>query len=236
MNSAAGVDPQRPAGAQNEIAAHAGEAAALLSACGSADMVVDFAPVEFGVIEFTEPEQVRHFLASFVETILQPIDLPAVVQAWQHAARGEVRELIALDRWMAAEPLPEWVAAASRRIGRQRLSRLRPLRDQRLIQRYAQAVETGTANGWHPVVYGVILAAYSVPLRQGLAHYAETAVNGLADGISQGRLSEEDTQEVLLSLAGCLRKAMESALADSRLSFEAAPRPSPADGDHAATV
>ena len=50
----------------------------------------------------TEPEQVRHFLASFVETILQPIDLPAVVQAWQHAARGEVRERsISLDELRA---------------------------------------------------------------------------------------------------------------------------------------
>ena len=43
----------------------------------------------------------------------------------------------------------------------------RPLRDQRLVQRYLTAVEQGEAQGWHTLVYGLTLAVYSLPLRQG---------------------------------------------------------------------
>ena len=52
------------------------------------------------------------------------------------------------------------------------------MRDQRVVQRYLQAVEGGQANGWHTLVYGLTLAVYSLPLRQGLLGYAHQTTRG----------------------------------------------------------
>ncbi len=38
----------------------------------------------------------------------------------------------------------------------------------------------GQAHGWHTLVYGIMLAVYSWPLRQGLMHYARETMGGLA--------------------------------------------------------
>jgi hypothetical protein len=60
------------------------------------------------------------------------------------------------------------------------------LRDERLVQRYLSAVEFGQANGWHTVVYGITLAMYSLPLRQGLLHYAQQTLGAFANNARQG--------------------------------------------------
>jgi len=80
--------------------------------------------------------------------------------------------LILLDLLLAGEPQLQDFAAPSRRVGQSQLQKLRPLRDQRMVQRYLQAVDGGQANAWHTLVYGLTLAVYSLPLRQGLLGYA----------------------------------------------------------------
>ena len=110
----------------------------------------------------------RQFLRDYQSQILLPVELPAIQDAHGHATHHEVRELVALDRRLAEEPILCSFAAASRRVGRSQLQKLRPLRDQRVVQRYLQAVESNQADGWHTLVYGLTLAVYSLPLRQGL--------------------------------------------------------------------
>ena len=79
---------------------------------------------------------------------------------------------------LAGEPILSDFAAASRRVGQSQLRKLRPLRDQRVVQRYLHAVESGQAHGWHTLVYGLTLAVYSLPLRQGLLGYAHQTTRG----------------------------------------------------------
>src|SRR2546428_7388344 len=45
----------------------------------------------------------RRFLQSYQSHILLPLELPAIRLAHGHATRHEVRELVALDRQLAAE-------------------------------------------------------------------------------------------------------------------------------------
>jgi urease accessory protein UreF len=47
-----------------------------------------------------------------------------------------------------------------------------------VIQRYLHALDTGDAHGWHTLVYGLTLAVYSLPLRQGLLGYAQQTTRG----------------------------------------------------------
>ena len=94
----------------------------------------------------------RVFLRHYHSQILLPFELPAIQSAHGHATRHEVRELVALDQGMAGQPIFSEFAAASRRVGQSQLQKLRPLRDQRVVQRYLHAVESGEAHGWHTLV------------------------------------------------------------------------------------
>jgi urease accessory protein UreF len=84
--------------------------------------------------------------------------------------------------------------------GRIQLRRLRPLRDQKLVQRYLKAIEACEASGWHTLVYGVTLSIYSLPPRQGLLAYARQTLAGFAHSAARGaRLSEAELASALES-------------------------------------
>src|SRR5271168_5343890 len=117
------------------------------------------------------------FLDTYFTQVLLPLELPAIAEACGRVRRGEARELIALDRQLDGETRLAPFASASRKIGALQLQRLKPLRDERTVQRYLSAVESGRAGGWHTLVYGLTLAVYSFPLRQGLLHYARETLS-----------------------------------------------------------
>lgn len=125
------------------------------------------------------PEALETLLQRYRAQLLLDLELPAICRACYHAARYEVRELVALDQALARCRRWKPLAEASRRVGRCQLERLRPLRDQRVVQRYLRAVEQQQACGWHTLVFGLTLALYSMPVRQGLLAYARQALAGL---------------------------------------------------------
>lgn len=153
----------------------------------------------------------RLFLRNYQSQILLPFELPAIQGAHGHAARHEVRELVALDRSLATQPILRDFAAASRRVGQSQLRKLRPLRDQRVVQRYLEAVEGGAADGWHTLVYGLTLAVYSLPLRQGLLGYAHQTTRGFIYSAARMlRLSEHQCRSLFDSLSANLPEAVEA--------------------------
>src|SRR5207244_12321381 len=102
----------------------------------------------------------RYFLKEYHEQILIPFELPAIDTAHRHTERNELRELVAFDQQHSSEPILRQFAAPSRRVGQAQLQKLRPLRDQRMVQRYLAAVDNGDAAGWHMHVYGVSLSTH----------------------------------------------------------------------------
>ena len=192
----------------------------LLEQLGNAGDMAVAAPIA-DAIQFQrvlDLPSLRQFLNAYRETILVPIELPAIVAAYQHAARGEIKELIALDGRLAAERASREFAVASCRVGQRQLGKLRPLRDQRLVQRYLAAIEAGAARGWHTVVYGVSLAMFSLPLRQGLQHYGEQTLGGFVQSAARSlRLAEVDCDALLAAEANELPRAISTALGAPRL-------------------
>ena len=145
----------------------------------------------------TDLRSLRCFLRDYQSQILIPLELPAICRAHGHATRCEIRELIALDRQLAREPLLQSFGTASQRVGKTQLKRLRPLRDQRLVQRYLRAVQAGQAHAWHTVVYGLILSLYSLPLRQGLLSYAQQTTRGFICSVARRlELAERECQSL----------------------------------------
>jgi urease accessory protein UreF len=161
----------------------------------------------------TVPE-LRTFLTDYHDRILRPLELPAIHRAFRHAGNLELRELIAFDQQLAGQPLLQNFAAASRLAGLNQLRRLRPLRDERRVKRYLAAVETGAANGWHTLVYGLTLAVYSLPLRQGLLAYAQQTTRGFLEAASRSiPISDAEAQKLADELCAHLPAAIESQLA-----------------------
>jgi len=161
----------------------AGDARELLDQLGSPEVLPTLATAATALtLEAVRDEAtLRRFLAGYREQVLLPVEIPTILRAHGHAARNELRELLALDHALARDARLREFRAASAAVGRRQLSRLRPLRDQRLIQRYLHAVEAGEAHGWHTLVFGVFLAQYSLPLRQGLLLYGQRTLGGFLD-------------------------------------------------------
>jgi urease accessory protein UreF len=159
------------------------------------------------------PARLRSCLRCYLTEILLPIELPAIRRAYEFARMNQARELIALDRQLSSEPKLQHFSASSRAVGRDHLLRLAPLRDHRVVQRYVRAFEAGEAMAWHTLVYGVVLAVYSLPLRQGLLHYAEQTLNGFVLAAARThRLPKAVCREMIGEINSGLPAAVEKEL------------------------
>lgn len=198
-------DPAEWLGDWHPLAEQLGSAEGLVT-LGSASALLRLAPVH-------HLASLRRFLKQYQARVLLPFEVPSIQAAHGHAMLNELRELIALDGQLASEPLLLPFAAASRRVGQAQLQKLRPLRDQRLVQRYLQAVEQGQAYGWHTLVYGVTLALYSLPLRQGLLGYAHQTTRSFIYSAARSlQLSEHQCRALFDELVGPLPGAIDEVL------------------------
>ena len=182
---------------------------------GSTDGLVTLGSVSASLrlVPVHDLTSLRHFLRNYQTQLLFPFELPAIQNAHGHAARHEVRELIALDQGLAQQAILKEFAAASRRVGQSQLRKLRPLRDHRVVQRYLQAVESGGAHGWHTLVYGLTLAVYSLPLRQGLLGYAHQTTRGFIHSAARMlQLSEHQCRALFDGACAALPEAVDALL------------------------
>ncbi|HZM04044.1 MAG TPA: urease accessory UreF family protein [Candidatus Saccharimonadales bacterium] len=191
-----------------------GDFSALLQQIGAAEMWLACESAVHPVAgQISSVAGLRRFLETYLSEILLPLELPAIARACGQVRRGELRELIALDQKIASEPRLAPFASASRTIGSMQLQRLRPLRDERTVQRYLSAVKDGQAQGWHTLVYGLTLAVYSIPLRQGLLHYARETISGLAHAAGgSAHLFNPAGQEMLETIFSRLPDGVEEAV------------------------
>ncbi len=174
----------RPAESAEDLA---GAFAPLTLALGASEALASLQALA-GLLRTARPESpaaLADFLACYRDRLLGPVELPAIRAAYEHAIRGEARELIQLDQCLGARfgGQDSAFTAASRHVGRTQLRRLRPIAD-RTLQRYLLALDEGRAVGWHVIAYGLLLALFSLPLRQGLSHYAARTQSGLLESAS----------------------------------------------------
>ena len=149
-------------------------------------------------------------LIQYTAEVIVARDWPVMLQSWDFSRCGHSKELLELDRsWNPGYGDP--LAEASRRVGLRQLNRMRPLRDHRVVQRYLAAVENGEARAWHPIVFGVVLAVFGIPLRQGLVHYGIQTAGGWCDSIARAKgWPEAGGQQVLERLCAVLPKSLPS--------------------------
>lgn len=159
----------------------------------------------------------RGFLTWYRTELLTPVELPLIRRAFEHASHYQIRELIALDRALRQERRFARFAEASRVVGRAQLWRLRPLRDQRPVRRYWQAIENGQAQGWHVLVYGLVLAIFSLPLRPGLLSYSRQTLAGFIGAAGRSlALGEAECAQLWADEVALLPPAVDLALGPGR--------------------
>lgn len=199
--------------ALGETAEWLGDCHALVERLGSAAGLASLAEVadSLRTVSVRDLASLRRFLYDYREQILLPVELPAIRRAFDHTSRHEVRELMRFDRKMAGESAVKPFAEASRRVGQCELQKLRPLRDERIVRRYIEAVECGEAHGWHTLVYGLTLALYSMPLRQGLLGYGFQTTRGfILPSAALLGLSPEACRSLLDEACAALRAPVEA--------------------------
>ena len=127
------------------------------------------------------PTGVRHPYTALLESLprvadrvlVETVELPAIAAAWRHATANESRELAELDQGTLSNPDFAAHTEISCKLGQEFMNRLLPLRDARILQRHAEAVENGDAPGSHLIVFGLMLTVFSVPPRQALLDYVQ---------------------------------------------------------------
>jgi urease accessory protein UreF len=193
-----------------------GDAHPLVEQLGTADGLTSLHALadSIAVRPITSLPALREFLRTYHARILLPQELPAIQTAYAQVGRNEIRELIAFDQQLSREPALRDFTSASGRIGLAQLQKLRPLRDERGVQRYLTAVESGQAHGWHTLVYGLTLALYSLPLRPGLLGYAHQTTRGFIHAAAKSlAVSEADCHALFEELCAPLPQATEALLA-----------------------
>jgi urease accessory protein UreF len=208
-----------------EVAALVGDPHPLVERIGSSGVLAVLPVAEaLGAEPVKDAASLARFVAGYQRALLAPEELPAIVRAWGHGSRGEWRELLALDRELAAGGRLGNFAAASRTVGRSQLRRLLPLRDARVVRRYWEAAEAGEAAAWHVLVYGLALAVFSVPLRPGLLHYAQQTTTGLiASAAGPLRLDEGVQTRLIVDASAGIPAAVAGAISPSAGGFTVVP-------------
>lgn len=192
-----------------------GEVHPLLQQLGCCDGLVTVADVwEFAAgQQVRDGDSLRRFLDGYQQEILLRYELPAIFRGARHAQRNQFRELLALDAEIARWEVPSQFVSASRRVGQGNLQRLRPLRDQRLVKRYLQAVDRKQAHGWHTIVYGITLTVYSLPVRQGLIGYARQTLDGFVRAMARPlHLTAQDCRQLLEELSQAVPPRVENVI------------------------
>jgi urease accessory protein UreF len=164
----------------------------------------------------TDLRGLRLFLERYEREILRPIELPAVQSAYWFANRGQFRELLELDAELSANDLLMPFARASLSVGREQLRLLKPMYDQRMIQRFRKCVVTGEARGWNPIVFGMFLSIHSMPVREGLLQFGRQIWSGIVNGVQEScALSDEECNVLLGETIDRLPDWIEEVIAQS---------------------
>src|SRR5688572_26246437 len=198
----------------DERAAFAGEVHSLLDQLGSSEEHYSFVSAFPDLATISSVAALRGFLENYKAQLLVPVELPSIYAAYGHACRNECREVIALDQQLAKDARFRGFSKPSSTVGQLHLKRLRPLRDSRFVQRYLQAIDASQANGWHTLVYGVTLAIYSFPVRQGLIAYGQQTSASFVDSAARRlSLSKTEATSVWSEYCASLPSYVESVIA-----------------------
>jgi len=108
-------------------------------------------------------DDVESFLRAHLENSAAPTDAVIVLASRKAAVARDLQACVRLDQMIEALKIAAETREASRQMGRQTLRVLRELSRDPFVTSFAAEVESGSASGHHPIVFGMASAALDWP-------------------------------------------------------------------------
>jgi urease accessory protein len=161
--------------------------------------------------DVTDADDLEALLETYLRSLLGPGELVVLRTAHVAAREGDLDGVCEADRRLAATTLAAEFRESATRIGDRLLSLERDLRDDDLLDAYADRVAED-APGMYPAVVGAVTGRAGVPIHEACLLHCHSFVTGLL-GVGQRLLSlgHTDAQRILTTL----QPAMAAAVADS---------------------
>lgn len=182
---------------------------------GSPDLMLQDSALFLHTEVIGDVASLGEFLEKFRDEVLARVDLPVICRAHQLASSNQGIELISFDQEYGKTPRLGQFSQPSREAGKRQLRRMHPLRDHKVVQKYLRAHESGSADGWHSIVYGLTMAVYAIPLRQALLNYSEKTISVMAESAMFARqLSVLECRDLVDKILSTLPAIVEKVLKD----------------------
>ena len=161
--------------------------------------------------DITDVDELEALLETYLRSLLGPGELVVLRVAHTAAREGDLDGVCKADRRLAATTLAAEFRESATRTGNRLLSLETDLRDDDLLDAYADRVSEDTP-GMHPAVMGAVAGRRGVPSHEACLCHCHSFVTGLL-GVAQRLLSlgHTDAQRILTTL----QPTMTAAVADS---------------------
>jgi urease accessory protein len=161
--------------------------------------------------DVTDADDLEALLETYLRCLLGPGELVVLRAAHAAASEGDLDGVCEADRRLAATTLAAELRESAIRTGDRLLSLETDLRDDDLLDAYADRVSED-APGMYPAVVGVVTGRVGVPIHEACLLYCHSFVTGLL-GVTQRLLSlgHTDAQHILTTL----QPTMVAAVAES---------------------
>ena len=143
-------------------------------------------------------EELLELIATLIQYQIGPADCTALGNAYEHAAKFNLPELLEVDRAIFSMKLVQEIRDASIRSGTQLVRCIRSFSDNRILCQYEDAIRSGRAFGPYPVALAVAANAFLIPKRKAaLMMLYSFSVSIVGAALRLGMLQHFDGQKVI---------------------------------------
>jgi urease accessory protein len=154
-------------------------------------------------------EELRELIGSLLQYQIGPADCTALGNAYEQAAKFNVRELLEVDRAIFSMKLVQEIRDASIRSGTQLVRCIRSFSDNRILCQYEDAIRSGGAFGPYPVALAVAANSFLIPKRKAaLTMLYSFSVSIVGAALRLGMLQHFDGQKVIDELKPTILKVI----------------------------
>ena len=143
-------------------------------------------------------EELRELVKTYLEYQIGPADCTALGNAYEHAVKFNVLELLEVDRAIFSMKLVQEIRDASIRSGTQLVRCIRSFSDNKILGQYDDAIRGGQAFGPYPVALAVAANAFLIPKEKAaLVMLYSFSVSIVGAALRLGMLQHFDGQKVI---------------------------------------
>ncbi|HEX3032161.1 MAG TPA: urease accessory protein UreF [Bacillota bacterium] len=161
----------------------------------------------------TSKEALAEFLTTYLLDNLATSDCLAMLLAYRVGAVADWTAVVQLDQRLAAQKLARESREASHKTGRRMLQVVQRLFPGSGLDKFAELIREGRAQGHHAVVFGLVTATLGLGEKEAALAFAYNATAGMVNNaVRLIPLGQHEGQWVLTTLSGVIQQAVKISL------------------------